>query len=202
MLYLIYRIIIIAILAIIAILILKAFHKVIDRRRIFLVLCTAVLGYMVFTMLPIEQSFVRFNTPEQAFSYTHNSKTLVKIVNDENMAVAMYDQNGSLSFVIIEKDEKGWLMNNTSNGIKFITVDKYIITTAESSSHNKMMVFVNMATYDNEDSQLDIQDNSGSHYEKFEFVFHQTTTKFGYTVLNKPVSNYKVNINGIMATVS
>ena len=202
MLYSIFRIIVFVILAIIAILILKAFHKTIDRRKIFLLLCVAVLGFMVSRMLPIEQPFVRFHTPEQAFSYTHNSKTLVKMISDENMSVAMYDQNGSLSFVIIDKDEKGWLMNNTSNGINFITANKYIVITAKSSLHNKMMVFVNIATYGNEDSQLDIQDNLGSHYKKFEFVFYQTISKFGYTVLNTPVSNYKVNINGITTAVS
>lgn len=202
MLYYVYRIILVVILVALVIIVFKVAHKAMNRKRIIFIIFSAVLGYTLLTLLPVEKTFLRFDTQEKAFDYCYNAKSLIKMVKDDNVAIAIYNNNGRVSNVMIEKDKNGWIMNNSSDGIKFKTVDRYSIVTAEPASHNKIMVLINTVTMNNaEKIQLNINDSNKVKYSKFQFVFSQGTWEFAYTVLSKPLANYQVTINGITTTL-
>jgi PHD/YefM family antitoxin component YafN of YafNO toxin-antitoxin module len=182
----------------------KKMNKAISTRKVIQLLCIAVICSMISCIFPIERPFVRFDSPQKAFEYTFNANDLLKIVQDEDMAVAIYNNNGGTSFVLLDKDDRGWKMN-TSNAddIQISSIDMFRIIAARSSSHSKLMIFVQSSSYDQKDNIWPrVSDSCGSKFQEFDYRFSESTFKYFYTVVTTPATNYSISINGKSAVIS
>lgn len=191
-------------LLIITIIVMKKMKKAINPRRIIQLICIAVICTMISCIFPIERPFVRFNSPQKAFGYALNSNNLLKIVQNEDMAVAIYNNNGGTSFVLLDRDDRGWKMNasNTDN-IQISSTGMFRIITAKSLLHSKMMIFVQSSSYDQKDNIWPrVSDSYGSKFQEFDYRFNESTFKYFYTVITTPVTNYSISINGKSAVIS
>lgn len=77
----------------------------------------------------IFNEFVRFSTPKEAFLKSEQRNTeLVNILEDNDIALLIYKENGTYSNSIIEKDSRGWTsLSIHYNNKKEIMYDKGFI---------------------------------------------------------------------------
>jgi len=148
-------------------------------------------------MVPLEQPFIRFTTPEAAFNYSYDPKCLMKIINDTDIALAIYNNgDDALSYVLFNKDNKGWIMNNNSDEVNLKVVDKYFLISAKSYQNNKAMILICNPTVNNQNSEISVSDSKESKFEKFNFEFQRYTNFYRYAIIEIPDPNYIITIEG------
>lgn len=197
----IYRIFLFIFIAIICFIALKKARKL-GQKNTSLLLLFVILGYLISTSLPVEQSFVRFRTPEESFRYSNNSRSLIKTIQDDDFAVVVYDNNGKLSFTVANKDKTGWLLCNDVNQVFSDSIDQYSITVVKSYSSKNMVIAMFPDYGDSGNRQINVQDKMQSSFHYNQFKFMQYTFKVGYTVINSYPSNYTLTVNGLTKALS
>lgn len=81
----------------------------VTRRRIIYLICLTVIVISVLSLLPIENLFMRFDTPEAAFRYFHLGKNNIELVVEGNDSAFVIDyQNNTNTYQIIPKDDNKW----------------------------------------------------------------------------------------------
>lgn len=201
--YYIIRWLIFFILLIITIIVIKKVKKEISPRRIIQLICIAAICSMISCIFPMEHSFVRFNSPQKAFGYAFNSNALLKIIQTEDMAIAIYNNKGGTSFVILDKDDRGWKMSSSNAAIiQFASIDGFTIITAKASPI-KTMILVQSVSHGQENNESPhVSDNYSSKFQESEFKFNMGNWKFLYTMIPTAATNYSISINGKSAVIS
>jgi hypothetical protein len=63
-------------------------------------------------LFPFENAFIRFDTPEQAFSYATTGK-FDYVIEGENSSMVVYkEDSNTYSHIFLLKDEKGYMLNS------------------------------------------------------------------------------------------
>lgn len=196
----IYRILLFVFITIAALFILKKIRRL-GRKRVSQLLLVVVLGYLFSTSLPVEQSFIRFSTPEESFGYSYNQNTLLKTIQKDDFAVALYNNNGKLSYTAINKDKGGWLLCDEVNQVSYDTINQYVVTVVRSYSNKEMVIAMSSVYGNSNNSPLEVHDNIASEFSYDSFEFIQYTCHMAYTVIDTYPSNYEVDMNGASKTL-
>lgn len=167
--------------------------KNLNSKRMSVLLVSIVVCFSISTSLPIEQFFIRFSSPEMAFSYSHNIKSLYKVINEGSFALAVYDDNDRLSFTHLSKDDSGWIMNNSSNDTDVDVVNNCFVISAKFTDHHKAIILI----YDDENNQLSVEDSKGSNFINFKIKYDNVIENFCYSVIQIPNSDYIITVNGV-----
>ncbi|WP_305140276.1 hypothetical protein [Thomasclavelia cocleata] len=118
---------------------------------------------LIIIIMPFENIFIKFSTPELAFKKTSNNCEIVKIIEKENTALIIYQEKSSTYATLINRTGDKWkaqfwpdkqTLTRLENG-------EIILVTNERKSNNfYIMVSVNYNT------QM-ISDNKNSYFETF-----------------------------------
>ncbi len=181
--------------------------KKLSRRKELSLLLLVYLATCILSSIPMERPYLRFDSPQKAFGYEYNTNSLIKMVEADDMAVAIYHNEDSTSFALLEKDGRGWMMSGSnSNGIQLGGFfNNASIVTAESSLHSEMMVFVQEVftpLLPDNTVNTEVHDSRGSTFHKFSFPLNQGTDRYTYAVISTPITDYSITVNGKSALLS
>ena len=196
------RILIVAALAIISFLIIEKKVNVKRRKTIYKIFSGIYIALFIISFLfPYERQFIRFDSPREAYCYSVVCGNLVKIIQDKNLAVAIYtNNNNNTSFAVFDKDDRGWLMSNINQEpIDLKVFDTYNVTIASGS--NKKIVIVDSLTSDIYNNQIEIKDSCGSQFNEFDNLHGGIKCHYYYAIVSGVNNNYKMIINGKTITV-
>ena len=123
----------------------------------------SIIICLIIIIMPFENLFIKFSTPESAFKKTTNNCEIIKIIEKENTALVIYQENNSTYATLINKIGDKWkaqfwpdkqTLTRLENG-------EIILLTKERKSNNfYIMISVNYNT------QI-ISDNKNSNFEAF-----------------------------------
>ena len=95
-----------------------------EKKRV-LYICTAVITVILITVLafiPLENVFISFDSPEEAYSYTSWAKADVKqVVYGDESALVVGDKFDSEEYLIIPKGRQGWQVGLGINTKRLVT---------------------------------------------------------------------------------
>lgn len=173
-----------------------------SRKRVFIIVIFAFVCTLLLSIFPVENLCLRFSTPDKAFAYRHNYSSLIKIVQDEDMAVAIYynsENDDSTSMTILEKDDKGWMVNTSdANNLQSDFIHNYVIVTAESTRNSKTMVMISNPLMASDDkTPLQISDSRNSRFQHFSYQANKIeVNNYFYTMVPNMDNKYSINVNG------
>lgn len=174
----------------------------ISRKRVFRIVIFAFVCTLLLSIFPVENLCLRFSTPDKAFAYRHNYSSLIKIVQDEDMAVAIYynsENNDSISMTALEKDDKGWMVNTSdANNLQLGVIHNYGLVTAESTRNSKTMVMISNPLMASDDkTPLQINDSRNSRFQHFSYQVNKfAVDNYSYTIVPNMDNKYSINVNG------
>lgn len=149
------------------------------------VFCCSVLSLTMLELIPFENMFLSFETPEEAYAYYSNNEVDLMIEGEDTCLILA--KGNSKKLQIFKKRESGWKIRT---GFKInITMPKTVGLTVVSvlsiDESDDKYIKINNAV----DSQLEISDNRNS-------VFLQGSDKSYYAYVDDFSENYSINING------
>lgn len=125
------------------------------------VLC--VILSLIIINFPFENLFLKFNSPEQAFRYTATHCKIIKIVEEKNTALVIYEDNDSEAAALINKCDGKWkapFWHNNQILSRLETHEIYLITKEKNSSN----FYITITVYADTKS---VSDNMGSVFEEY-----------------------------------
>lgn len=125
------------------------------------VLC--VILSLIIINFPFENLFLKFNSPEQAFRYTATHCKIIKIVEEKNTALVIYEDNDSEAAALINKCDGKWkapFWHNNQILSRLETHEIYLITNEKNSSN----FYITITVYADTKS---VSDNMGSVFEEY-----------------------------------
>ena len=203
MLYVIYRIAAILLIIGICILIFRKKCLLLFRTKalsITTVLFVIVLFYTSL-YLPIEENWVRFDTPEEAFEYTYFNKKILQVIEDEECAFIVYeDSNMGVMYISLDKEDGQWKMHNAysaySINLKPLGYESIIYVT--NSDCSKTLIIIEEYFLKTNQGRKIIEDNLNSEFKCFHTLRESTGqyTVFTYTVIEANIDNYELRLDG------
>ncbi|MCM1226057.1 MAG: hypothetical protein NC320_01355 [Clostridium sp.] len=140
-------------------------------------------------LIPFENLFLKFDTPEKAFNYSHSNAKIIKIIDEDNSALVIYREKGSTYSKILYNSDDKWvsrifpdkqILSRTENN------DIYMLT-KEKNSNN----FYFMITVDSDVKAL--TDNYNSSFE----IYFSNQYFVGYAAyVENCTGEYIINIDG------
>lgn len=96
--------------------------KAIRKHTLFVVFtCLSAMLFVVLIFLPVENLFVSFNTPKEAYEYYNlGTSNIELIVEGEHSDFIVDCKNGSDTYLIIPKTSDGWKVGIGSNTKKIV----------------------------------------------------------------------------------
>jgi hypothetical protein len=198
MIYKLIRFAIILILLIAGLFAARKYKRLKDRKRASIIFFV-ILTLCIFISFPIERQFVRFNSPQKAFEYSFGSVNLIKIIQGDDVAVALYNNTNSptCSYVKLEKDKKGWLMySNNSGQIELKSFNTYTVAVAKSSHSGEKIIIINSFYSDLNNKELQIADNYHSKFKENDLYLFGNKRRLFYSVISEFEKDCVINING------
>ena len=201
MLYVIYRIAAILLIIGICILIFRKKCLLLFRTKalsITTVLFVIVLFYTSL-YLPIEESWVRFDTPEEAFEYTYFNKKILQVIEDEECAFIVYeDSNMGVMYISLNKEDDKWKMHNaySAYSINLVHLDNSTIIRVDSDN-NKNLILIREYLDTNISNKL-IEDNQNSEFRCFS-ILREKARKYviyTYTIIDDAIDDYELRLDG------
>lgn len=195
MLYYIVRVIIFAVIAAAFVLLNKFRIIKLNVWNCIIAVC-AVIAVMV-TVSFVENSVLRFSTPQAAFNYSNIGCTVYKTIEKDDSAVIIYAHSkSSKDFALLCKDESGWLINSpgfTQENSEIL--NSYEITTYKLSSVKKELLVITDTDSKKEENQIKtICDNCNSEFTKIPYISDESGTSY-FAIIDYPVDNYCVYVN-------
>lgn len=195
MLYGMFRLGIGFIIAIVLFVLIK-YAKTIDKRKCCIAAFIAVsITVSLLYLIPFENAFITFSTPEKAFHYT-NSWDIDNIVSGKETSFVIASKNNVNTYKIIPKTQKGWKISSA-----LATKDMFQYSCNGISIHiyrykNSSDYYI--ALFDTDGGQINITDNRGSNFisviqnqsADIEPIYHY------YACINNMDSEYVITING------
>lgn len=149
----------------------------------------SVFMALIIIIMPFENLILKFDSPEQAFKYAVSNSTVIKIIENENTALVIYDDAGDVKATIINNSQGKWkasfLPNNQSlsrlkdSGIILITRERQI---------NNFYVMIAVRS-----EVKSVSDNMNSSFETFSL--NDKWTNF-VTYVESCNNNYIIKIDG------
>lgn len=117
---------------------------------------------IIIIIMPFENLFLKFDSPEQAFKYTIGSNTIIKTIENENTSLIIYNDSGDIKATIINNCNKKWKAPFLPNKQELFRLkDNIVLITRERKSNNfYIMILVKS------DIEI-ISDNKSSVFETF-----------------------------------
>lgn len=172
----------------------KILNKTLKNFIIFFII--QCFGVFVFSYvhLEIEEKYVEFKTPEQAFKYSYPFKEIINTVKNNNCQVMMYIDHTEIKIAVSQKLESGnwsyiYPKNNdlssiaTKGNYNIHYFDKKECSFVAVSNHNLLSV-----------DNADIRDNKGIKLQKFQGTYYDSIYSTSYTFIENE-ENFYLTIN-------
>lgn len=195
MLFEIIRVIFGVILFIVCYSIIKA-SKIQYKRRSYLIsLICAILIIVFSNLLPIENAFITFSTPESAFSYVNTGN--IKLVIDGSQTDFVVAEKGDAKiYSIIPKTENGWKlgMGKDTKKINQKSFDGIVIYVYQYKNTNDYYITV----LNTNGGMLELSDNYNSTFYHLDQVNKELNETFYtyYAYIEALNEQYALSING------
>lgn len=170
--------------------------KVINKRPIYFIsFVLAIVLFSISYLIPFENAFLTFSSPETAFKYT-DSEIINQVIDGEKSNLIIAEKKEIYVYKIIPKSEHGWKLGvglDAKTKIHKI-IGNTIINVDQYKNTDDYYITVDNA----EGSTLQVSDNTNSHF-KYAIKSDSTQNKQLYTYFtyihgfNK---NYLLTING------
>lgn len=168
----------------------------IDKRKCCIAAFIAVsITVSLLYLIPFENAFITFSTPEKAFHYT-NSWDIDTIVSGTETSFVIASKNNVNTYKIVPKTQKGWKISSalaTKDMFQYFYngISIHIYRYKNSSDYY-------IALFDTDGGQINITDNRGSNFisviqnqsADIEPVYHY------YACINNMDSEYVITLNG------
>ena len=172
------------------------YTKTIDKRKCCIAAFIAVsITVSLLYLIPFENAFITFSTPEKAFHYT-NSWDIDNIVSGTETSFVIASKNNVNTYKIVPKTQKGWKISSalaTKDMFQYFYngISIHIYRYKNSSDYY-------IALFDTDGGQINITDNRGSNFisviqnqsADIEPVYHY------YACINNMDSEYVITLNG------
>lgn len=196
--YSLFRIIIFIILFVLCILLYKTKSRNINKNAIIIIGVINITLCTISFLIPIENLFLKFESPEKVFKYQYNSK-LIDVIEGENSGMILYHKDDTYSFTIIPKVENSWKLG-TINDYKEIAnknVDGGIINVYKYNNHEDYYITIMFPITDKDNNN--IYDNISSNFEKFSKDINNTDRKtiIYYANIKNFSDEYIITVNNI-----
>lgn len=165
------------------------------RKHIITAVVLSVILVTVSAMIPFENAFISFSSAEESYRYVNKNVDDIKlVVNGENSAFVIGDDDGSNIILIVPKTSDGWKIGmgiDTKRVIeKFVdTVVIYIYQFKDTTDYYVQVMDVN-------GSRLNITDSKSSDFLSIEKQSPITTIYQYYAFIRELDSDYTISING------
>jgi len=156
---------------------------------IIVIICILWTGSM---MIPIENCFVTFESPERSFNYI-NSESVKEIISGDTTDLVIGEGNDYV-YLIIPKNEKGWKLGR---GIDFKTVaeffdDGIIVQVYRFKESEEYYVEVEEI----KGNTCEIKDNEDSCFQESKYTVVNETRYRYYAYVPGIDDNYTLTVNG------
>ena len=147
------------------------FKKQNGKQRILRLILNVFLSLIVL-ITPVENLFLKFDTPEQAFNYAVSNRKIIKIVENKQSALVIYSEKGSTNATLISEHNGKWKANFLPDDQILSRSDnnEIIMITKERKSNNfYIMIAVGTdvkSVTDNQNSRFEVFSKDGywTHY--------------------------------------
>lgn len=170
--------------------------KSFDKKNIIRYFLIVIAGCLISFYMPVEYSFLKYSSIEKAFSYGHNSNSFIKVIQNDDMAVAIYTRdNKSISFFPLNKDDDTWRINPLNSFyLQSRTYKTNIIYEVSFPTQTKTFIFIMQPSF-----ILNTPKISDSHNSQFSpITFSLSNIQYGiyYSIVPTPDQNYIITVNG------
>ncbi len=148
-----------------------------------------IIGFLIILIMPFENLFLKFDTPEQAFNYGGNNWTIIDTIENEKSALIIYDENGSTFSTLVRKSGDKWkaAFLPEDQDLFSLGMEGTVLITRERNSNN----FYIMIAVDPDIKS--VTDNQNSNFE----LFSKTSMRNHYvTYVENCTDNYIIDIDG------
>lgn len=168
--------------------------KMLSKKNVILASVIMVLFCTLSGMLPIENYFFTFSTPEKAFNYMHSEKVVLVIQGKESALVIGEKENADYIYLVIPKCLNGWkLGRGIDTNLEEQTVSEDIVISLyrykESTDY-----YITILDMGNE--KLKITDICNSSFVTFDNEEIDTEFGFYFANVSQYDKNYWIDVNG------
>lgn len=167
------------------------------KRRILAIslsVCIIFLTSLLF-LLPLENLFVHFSTPQSVFRYSIIGK-IDEVMAGKSSAMILYQNNDAISISILPKSEKGWKISTyfSYEKISSQTVSKRIIDVYRAKGTEDYYVLIQDPFAS---ATVEVADNVGSTFQNLKEDNQGTNTQniTYYAYVYRMDSSYTLSIN-------
>lgn len=165
--------------------------KVKKFQLILFVICILVL-WSVSGLLPVENIFITFSSPEKAYEYVNSEKIQLVVEGDHTVLVVGKESPRKYVYLIIPKSDSGWKIGRglDTKLIKQKVVDEIVVRVYQYRNTDDYYVTVS----DVRGNVVDINDNNDSIFHVLEEIEGSYYTYYAY--VNKITDQYSITVNG------
>lgn len=148
-----------------------------------------IIVFLIIVIMPFENLFLKFNTPETAFKYTTNNCDIIKVVKSNQTALIIYLEKSSTYATIFSKSGGKWKAPFWPDKQSILRLEngEIVLVTKEPKSNNFYIMITTSS-----DVKL-VSDNQNSNFEIFlenDYWTHYVAYVSDYE------GDYIINING------
>ena len=87
--------------------------KLLRKKSVAIITIVSIIAFTsLISIFPVENAFIRFDTPEQAFSYVETGKFDYVVEGESSSMVVYKKDSNTYSQIFLLKDEKGYMLNS------------------------------------------------------------------------------------------
>ena len=180
--------------------ILKKAHKKINVLSALLLIVMCVIIFII----PFEYPLLKFDSPEQAFQYSHTSH-IQHVINYDNSSLVFYGNDGSsISCTYVNKTNSSWLMANPVASffrtikVEIINSHAYTVDVLHNKSRNELYVVILNGNQKINAEEVMVTDSLNSEFVSFSIPYQKVDYKTTVycTKISEDIQNYSLYING------
>ena len=175
------------------------------RKKKLITICSfiaIIIATSLSHLLPVENLFVRFSSPERAFEYSVNG-TISEVVTGEHSALVLYRINDSVSIAVLPRDDRGWKIGTyfSYDEVFSETVNRRTINVYNAKNTNDFYILIK------EPLATDIATITDSNHSAFQSIWEEnemlgTKDILYYAYVQDMNDNYSIIIDGEPITFS
>ncbi|WP_337484384.1 hypothetical protein [Porcipelethomonas sp.] len=158
------------------------------KKRLLKFIPSIFLSLLIFIM-PFENLFLKFDTPELAFNYSISNRNIIKIVPNKLSALVIYEENGHTTATLINKCDDKWKASFLPDDqIQLRLENNEIVLITKERKSNNFYVMISLKS-----NIKTLSDNYDSYFELYSS--NQIWNSFVAYVENYE-NDYIINIDG------